>query len=314
MQATGDTANFDLVMGLDWHSLPVLEALEGASFQMPPFVFLNVRVFSGNIGLSKEDREFYVDLEARCVARAARVVAQTSRDVEALRALGASATKKSETVLEGLHCPLREDLRQLASAAEVEAPRASWADGRRYLLCVARLSPEKNVEAFVAVVEELGSELAAAGTIPLLVGAPSDPPAYGEALVARLLAACPVAEYRGFGPPDALAKLYGAAKLNLHGALAEPYGMSLVEAAAFAAPTILHEEGIGAAERLRPDHGESVAVSMRDPTAVAARVRELLSRVAELEQLGMRAQARAHAWSEAEFAAAVLNELRLAVA
>lgn len=297
--------DFDLVMGLDWHSLVALRALEAAGLRQLPYAFLNVRVFSENPGLDEGDRLFYAELEAACVARAACVLAQTQRDVNILGRLGAGASAS----LRGLHCPLREDLRALAEPAS-SAASAESAE-RRYLLCVARLSPEKNVEAYVALVEALAPILASTGTVPLLVGAPSDPPAYGEALVQRLRGAHAAAEYRGFGPPEQLAEIYRRTKLNFHPALAEPFGMSIVEAAAFGAPTAFNAGGsIGAGERLRAEEGEAFALHMQDPSAVASRIGELLARPESLAEVARRGQARALAWSEADFAAAVLRELR----
>jgi len=295
---------FDLVMGLDWHSWPVLRAMKSAGLDPRPFVFLNVRVFSKNGGISDEDARFYRDFERECVLAADSVVAQTQLDVESLVSISENFSLPRRP--RALHCPLREDLRLLAAT-----PPGSWRGegNRRYVLCVARLSPEKNVEAFLSMVESLSSQLETLGLVPMLVGAPSVPPDYGEKLISRLMTACPWAKYRAFGPPESLAQLYRESVLLFHGALSEPYGMSLVEAAAFGVPSMVHEKDIGATERLRSNFGESFLVNMGDATSVSRRLAEVLSEPALLEEVGLKARQRALEWSEEAFAGSMLNIL-----
>mmetsp|Transcript_2325 Transcript_2325/g.4872 ORF Transcript_2325/g.4872 Transcript_2325/m.4872 type:complete len:424 (+) Transcript_2325:69-1340(+) len=301
---------FDLVLGLDWHSYFALEALEQARAALPPYVFLNVRVFSANPGLSDEDRAWYRAAEAKAIRRASSVIAQTQRDADLLGSLLDPETCPEVTSVApriALHCPLREDLRQLAIESQVDEGDTAK---RKYLLCVSRLSPEKNLEAFIGAIEGLGvEELRKAGIIPLLMGAKMEPAEYSDSLLERFKAACPFAEYGSFRPPSELAKIYQQTRLYFHAALQEPYGMSPVEAAAFGVPALMNEDGIGSAERLRPSHGESLAAPMKDPLAVAEVLKDTLTNSSRLAEVGQRARARALEWSEGHFAAAVMEEL-----
>jgi len=95
-----------------------------------------------------------------------------------------------------LNPPLREDLRILARQARPSAASAGSishtpSPTRQWLLCIARLSPEKTVEHFVRAVESAGGQnLAGLGVTPRLVG--SGPNAtYTAVLRKRLLKACP---------------------------------------------------------------------------------------------------------------------------
>mmetsp|Transcript_44953 Transcript_44953/g.101158 ORF Transcript_44953/g.101158 Transcript_44953/m.101158 type:complete len:416 (-) Transcript_44953:22-1269(-) len=314
--ATKQRLDFDLVLGLDWHSIYALEALEQESWsrqqRLPPYIFLNVRVFSSNAGVSTEDKKFYQDAESRAVKRASKVIAQTQRDADLLaELLSLDSCPQAGTVSRvAFHCPLRDDLRELAMSAEVDDLTS-----RTYLLCVSRLNPEKNLEAYVAAIEAVGeTAFSDAGVVPVLLGAASDPPEYGEELIRRLKAACSFAEYKPFRPPAEVAQIYRQTRLYFHAALQEPYGMSPVEAAAFGAPAIMNEEGIGSAERLRPAENESFSAPMKDPAAVGVVLKALLANRSRLTEVGTRARKRALAWSEKDFAAAVLDEMKQVVA
>ena len=56
---------------------------------------------------------------------------------------------------------------------QAAADRAESEPRRRYVTCCARLSEEKRIDAFVSTVEGAREALAAAGLVPLLIGAPT---------------------------------------------------------------------------------------------------------------------------------------------
>ena len=55
---------------------------------------------------------------------------------------------------------------------------------------------------------------------------------------------------RGFGGAAELAAVWRETLLNIHTATYEAYGMTIVEAAAFGVPSLLHEGTIGAKDLL----------------------------------------------------------------
>jgi glycosyltransferase involved in cell wall biosynthesis len=185
-----------------------------------------------------------------------------------------------------------------------------------------RLSAEKEPERFVALVEALSSRgaLTRAGVVPALVGAPRD--AYAAALLARLRAAAPEAEIiTDFMSPAALGeRVFARAALNVHPPLYESFGMTVLEAAAWGAPTLLHagdgkQQGVGAAEVLRPEAGHAFASDLSAPAEQLADVVEaLLADGAALRAVGDAARSFALAHDEAANAAHTGRALAAALA
>ncbi|GFH08184.1 glycos_transf_1 domain-containing protein, partial [Haematococcus lacustris] len=107
-----------------------------------------------------------------------------------------------------------------------------------------------------------------------------------QALKARLRRAAPNAvileEFLG---PQRLAELYSRTRLNVHPATADAFGMTIVEAAAQGAPSLVHDGGgsVGATDLLRAQHGEVFLTDLTaDISLLAAHVASLLGDEAEL--------------------------------
>lgn len=85
---------------------------------------------------------------------------------------------------------------------------------------------------FSLQVEAIGAaKLAEIGLVPRLVGSASDQ-AYATAVTTRLQAACPAAVVEGFSKdPEYLAQLFSETWINVHPALYEAFGMTIIEAA-----------------------------------------------------------------------------------
>jgi len=203
-------------------------------------------------------------------------------------------------------CPLREETRALAGAE----PAAEA--GRTLLSCVVRLSAEKAPERFVALVEALAASgaLERLGIVPCMVGAARDD--FARALVARLLAAVPQAEVISdfLSPAELGRRVFARTVLNVHPPLYESFGLTVLEAAAWGAPTLMHApasdaEGVGASEVLRAARGESLALNLAlPPPELAARVEAALADGPALRRVAAAARAAALAATEAANAAA----------
>merc|ERR1711907_703950 len=109
-----------------------------------------------------------------------------------------------------------------------------------------------------------------------MIGAVADAE-FGAQVHKRLRAACPDVELREFLEGDAIADMMAASLLNLHPALNEAYGMTIVEAAAMGCPSMVHRQEIGAADFLSEDNGELLLVDMEDIGSVAEQLRALLA-------------------------------------
>ena len=144
-------------------------------------VYLNFRVFTTSVLLhaAPGDREFYIDAERRAVAQAALTVALCRRDAVDLCLLARGLDPAGGGPLSAggrvgppppivvLLPPLRADV-----AALVQTPAASLP--KRWVSSICRLSPEKNVGAFVDLVAALAPDLRARGLRPLVAGAVGD--------------------------------------------------------------------------------------------------------------------------------------------
>jgi glycosyltransferase involved in cell wall biosynthesis len=192
----------DLIVGVDWTAAPAVAALQRAvpALSGKPVIHMNFRVFFAQVELleAEGDVEFYTEQERAACGQAARVIALTRADAAALQPLlrpGAGVAASSSCVV--LNPPVRSDVLALAavSAAAVfpgrsgelghdeqrggplrmqaAADRAETGPRRRYVTCCARLSEEKRIDAFVSTVEGAREALAAAGLVPLLIGAPT---------------------------------------------------------------------------------------------------------------------------------------------
>jgi hypothetical protein len=154
---------------------------------LPRAVYLNFRVFSANqvsggSGSGSDggdsDRAWYAEREADAVRLSDVSVALCPNDVNELRSLltpeSSSSSSSSSSSFLVLNPPLREDIRTIATTTRtttMNAPSEGSGGRRKWLLCCSRLSPEKNVELFVAAMGAVGRErLERLGVVPLLVG------------------------------------------------------------------------------------------------------------------------------------------------
>jgi len=281
-----------LVLGVDFTSLGAYRALRHAL--AAPLVYLNWRVYT------LTDAE-HAPLEAEAAAASAATIALSHVDAAAIRGL-LGATQPVHVV----PCPLREETRALAGAEP--SPEA----GRTLLSCVVRLSAEKAPERFVALVEALAERgaLARLGITPCMVGAARDD--FARDLVARLLTAAPQALVISdfLSPAELGRRVFSRTALNIHPPLYESFGLTVLEAAAWGAPTLMHApaseaQGVGAAEVLSAARGESIALDLAlPPQQLAHLVEATLTDGPALRRVAAAARAVALAATEAANAAA----------
>ncbi|KXZ56199.1 hypothetical protein GPECTOR_1g172 [Gonium pectorale] len=329
-----------LVLAVDWSSLPAARNLRPAC-RGAPLVFLNYRVFSRTA--AGEDLELVSGFESAAMEESILTVALSRSDAEYLVShVSRKGSQAAATLPKVLLPALREDVRQLRPPAELlrlaEALRGAplaGAEGqqgecaaakaeavaamaaRSYLSCVVRLSPEKEPERFVDVVEAMAAKglLEQHSLTPLLLGAANDE--YAQALKARLRAAAPqsVILERFVGPSE-LADLYRQTRLNFHPSTYDAYGMTVVEAASQGAPSIVHDGNgaVGATDLLRSAAGEVFLLDLKaPPEQTAAALGALLSQPGRLADTAARAMLRARSWDESANAAELVRLVRGAV-
>jgi hypothetical protein len=251
---------------VDYHGFPAWEALKLHLTPPPPMVWLNFRVFSTSTAVHfvPEDGAFYRRAEAAALRGAALTIALCRKDALDLLALalgedpaqepGPDADEPPEqpaapALLPPVAIvlpPLRSDVAAFAAGAQPPPPPAvaetAVAHGSALLASLVRLSPEKNAAAFPALVAALGGPaLGAARVVPFLVAAGGGE--YGAGVVAALERALPgggavvCPRYLSAGE---LGGVLARAAFNVHPSLSEAYGMTIVEAAAWGVPSVVH--------------------------------------------------------------------------
>jgi glycosyltransferase involved in cell wall biosynthesis len=310
------------VVFVDWTGARL--ALNLQFHTQPRLVFLNFRVFSSNRGasrLSANDKLFYSNQEKSAVLFADTSIALCPADADALKALALPIRAQVSV----LNPPLRSDL--WALALNKEAPWRVERGQRQWLLCCTRISPEKNVELFVDALAQPGmcTALRKLGITPRLVGSGPDAD-YVEKIRGSLISACPFAVIGDFvqGDPVFLARLFSETALNFHPSLYEAFGMTVLEAAAFGAPSLFDGGGnIGVASLLRPEKGEALTACLdsnagcatfdghrdacehqqtRGAQAASLAIISVLSDGELLENTGNAARARSLEWNVENFA------------
>ncbi len=223
------------------------------------------------------DFHFYARLETLAMQWATTTVALCPSDAESLKKhalVGGEGTGgELKTPIKVLLPCLRSAVNELsirwASASEEggSVSQGSWAKGRRYLVCCVRLVPDKNAALFVTLVERLAATLRQLQIIPFLCGAAADQ-AYAEKVKKDLRRVFPESVIEeNFLSAEAMATIFQQTVLNVHPSLYDAYGMTIVEAAAFEAPSLVHcvtptdlneecQSPVGASELLLPTKGE----------------------------------------------------------
>ncbi|KAH9249813.1 hypothetical protein BASA81_012408 [Batrachochytrium salamandrivorans] len=320
---TKDVLKFDphLALGVDWTVKLAWERL-GLPASVP-FVFLCFRCFSGNNPDGNEqDQEFYSQREKDMLAMSTCCVALSSCDADSLRLLTTSTCQ-----VQIIPPPLRDDLFAMATIPTnlfglnyltkprfTPTPSLTKQRPRIYITCVCRIVQCKQVlEGFVQVCESIRDFLVSAGLVPYLVG-PSFEGDEGYSLLVyqRLKRAFPGRQSvirSEFVGAAQLANIFQQTAINIHPAQFEPFGMTIVEAAAFGVPTLMHYKGVGAADLLPPARNLSLACDLARPKRAGMLLRALLRQPSFLQLVGTRAQQVVLQWDSLNWAKHVKREL-----
>eukprot|EP00439_Symbiodinium_sp_Y106_P001222 s4490_g1.t1 len=304
----------DAVVAVDWTRAHACRSLPSCASGMP-LVYMNFRVYSSGV-LDERRRQWFDEMEGKALQRASLIVVLSQLDRMNLMKISDSAAGKFELLLP----PLRGDMHELAHQAQEEldlflpaqvkdALRPEDSKKQRFLVtCVARISPEKNVFRFLRFLQMAKDTLHELGLIPLLAGSSSDE-SYAAAVKAELKRLAPGAIIvDSFLTPKSLAAVFGRTALNFHPCAYDAYGMTIVEAAACAAPSVLAGESVGAWALLG---SHSLCVDMPpdenelSDEAVAAITSFL--RDPEIETLGASARKEALLWDEQAYGTRLLE-------
>ena len=265
----------DVVAAVDWHGTcawaGLREALLNAAVATTgpsaaaaaqaascKVVYLNFRVYCTSAGLAAADSDlaFYRAQELAAMRVSACTVALCRADALALAALAAGVDPMSRYPLEPAELvegpfaeqpdirillpPLRQDMLRVCQAActelrEADAPR------RDLVVCAVRASPEKGLHRLAGWLRALRPVMDELHLTPFICGARAAGSTYAAEALSAIAAAYPGTHFEeAFMGPAELHAVFRRAALNIHPCLADAYGMTVIEAAACGAPSLVH--------------------------------------------------------------------------
>ena len=210
----------DLCLEIDWSGSMAIRFLRESNNIQVPSIYFAFCCYSSLSGISEEDRTFYLEQESLSMKSSVLTVALCPGDERKLRSMSPSANFRL------LLPPLRFDIHRLVQSESENISR------RRFITCCLRLHPSKNVDVFIEAVGLLKDLFIQKNLVPVLCGAAADI-AYAEACRSKLRRTCPDSViHTQFLNAEELVNLFRETKLNVHTALYEAYGMTIIEAAA----------------------------------------------------------------------------------
>ena len=350
------SASYDRCFYVDWSGWGAYAELPAALKKaIPSTTYLNFRVFANPALLKapgsptmqqqvdgESDWDFYALKETMAMLDAQRAIALCPTDCQWLLENFDAEKKKLSSVRASVARPdvsfllpcLRKEILMLAEKASAEMMATTevpqeGSNSKKYFTCCVRLAPEKNAMLFVNIVEKLSPLLRSLDVIPFLCGAAADED-YAAKVKQRLKEVHPesiIVDH--FMDPMELAQWLEHTILNFHPSIYDAYGMTIIEAAAFGVPTVVHatpvqptprdDEGhrnftlqstVGACELLRLNpivEPEIIGKDLvgRDVDDIADTIKDLITSVcegsenAEATFIGRRAQKKALSWTEA---------------
>eukprot|EP00055_Hartaetosiga_balthica_P001853 m.2058 g.2058 ORF g.2058 m.2058 type:complete len:475 (-) comp1708_c0_seq1:172-1596(-) len=277
--ACSDVDDVDVILFVDWSSLLVVkQLLESNCFSSsgglnPKIVFMCFRVFSASTSLHRndDDLQFYKKMEQDSMLLSDHAVF-LSRNDQAIM-LREEGVEMPTSIL---FPPLRPEFvgwwcKQSGSTyAEFQKNNGSdksmmtvtdnesgkeRGHPRFRLLCCVRLSPEKHALSFVNVVRVLCQRgvVQQLGLVPTLCGSEADGD-YARLVKATLRNVCDDCQCEcdiidGFVTHNELQRLFTETLVNIHPSKNDAYGMTIVEAAACGAISLVSNDGsVGAVE------------------------------------------------------------------
>ncbi len=233
-------------------------------------MYLNFRVFSSGVDDPKL-RDWYNKMEYKAMEHANAIVSLSSLDSQQLSSILQSKDEKNcnpRIPIEIVVPPLRQDMESFAKTNDgffLHLPKSIQSritnsgsandlfSKRPIVACVARQSPEKCIQRFVKFCEMAATVLKDLNLKVVLCGAISDVE-YAKDVRERLLQAIPSAIVMDrFLSPKELGAVFAHTLLNFHPSFYDAYGMTIVEAAAFGAPSVVSGPSVGAYRLLGRD-------------------------------------------------------------
>jgi len=324
--------NADVTMAIDWTGAHAWRSFPSDS--QKPFLYLNFRVYkSGGIeNDSSTSSSWYDDMEKKALADADGIVALSTADQQSLlNLLDDDGQQRKQRSVDILWPPLRGEVADLATTTTT-APQDLdkylpsvlqnvdfSTHPRRFITCIVRLSPEKNAMWFANTFLEALRTMEQADDdedewmIPVLAGAASDKE-YAAQVRDSVRTIYPrTILLEEFLSPKALAAILSRTILNVHPCRYDAYGMTILEAAAMGAPSLISSSGNVGATALLGEESCYVPFAIttdndnNGTTTSVAQIREIVRDTTKLEQIGQNAKEKALSWNETAYGKRLLG-------
>ncbi len=326
--STDNEYSFDHVFAIDWSSIPTVEILKEHHIlsTSTTFVFLVFRVFSSSKELcsSHDDYTFYVTRELDAIQKADVTFVLSHVDQSSLQQIqmeqqqqrnsnNSSCSTTSISSLKELYVhvpPLRNDfyircqnIPSLSLSSSPLSQASSSNQGKRYVMCNVRLSPEKNALLFAQLMSGLSKQniLQSLNLTPIIIGSVCD-----ETYAKQVYDALPSSTIiiNTFLNSEELISILNQTILMIHPPLYDAFGMTIAEGAAVGVPSLVHNENIGASSLFCAEKEEILQEDLNAPTGILVEnVKEYLeSSDTILRRIARNAQSRALSWTVKEYA------------
>jgi glycosyltransferase involved in cell wall biosynthesis len=210
----------DLCLVIDWTGSMSHRQLVDSGKINAPSIYFAFCCYTFLSGVSSLDQAFYCEQEKLSIDSSVLTIAICSGDEKKLKQISMSSYVRV------LPPPLRNDVHDLVTNSLDSSAR------RKFITCCLRLHPSKNVSVFVEAIDLLKEFLVEMDLVPVLCGSAADLK-YAAACRGRLRAVFPSSEiYEEFLSAKSMVDIFKSTVLNVHTAVYEPYGMTIVEAAA----------------------------------------------------------------------------------
>jgi glycosyltransferase involved in cell wall biosynthesis len=301
----------DVVCAIDWTGAKAFRSLGNLR---KPLVYMNFRVYSSGVNCP-ELRSWFNKMENDALQDASCIIALSEDDRLSLQSISISANSLSGSEI--LLPPLRRDLEDSIALTKeelyVHMPEAiipSLRKHQRFICCVVRLSPEKQVLRFVRFIEQVAEVLKDLNIIPLLAGAVADV-TYASQVKDELKKVAPQALIlEGFLSPTELAALFSECILNFHPCAYDAYGMTIIEAAACGVPSVVSSRDIGAVALLQESCFQidfTCNIENEISMECCQRIVDLICDSEKLHILSVSARKKAHAWNDIAYGKRLLQ-------
>lgn len=279
--------NPDMVIGVDWHSIPICLAL--LSICNCKFVWMPFRIYSYS-NKSKTIEK----LEKLGVGNAHAIIALSDVDSKLIEGLfGYSPVVVSPPISEKM-------LRESKNAKHLI---------RDIILVISRVSPEKHIENIIWALPKVNSNLS------LIVAGHISDKEYEKGLraLSRRLGVEERVAFLGRLSQRHIVELYSHAKVYVNPSTYEPFGLSIVEAAAFELPIVMDDSGLIGTGTLFEDQKSCVKTDVSNPKKLAGAINTVAKDLELARRIGRNACKTVLEMTQSKFTAK-LNEIILDVA